>query len=290
VRTADEAPGDVGDDEADEADQAADGDGGGGGQRGGDDDQQPQPAGMHTQGSSLVVTDREHVEGTSAEEQHDERRAQVGQNDHDVRPLCLAQLAEEPAVDLAQVVGVLLLDQGLARGEERGDRDAGQQQGRAVRPAGGGAQRQRAPDADERSGEGGQRDDADRAHGLDGGVGDDQGGAEAGAGRRSEEVGVGERVPEDALIGGARDGQAGADEGGEQDAGESQLQQHRLLRAAEAAGHLDSQRPQYAVEQGRDDAAGGQRQRADPHPDQEGDDERQPRPGEHEARPAAAPR
>ena len=100
----------------------------------------------------------------AAEQQHEARRHEVGQDEHDVGPLRAAELAEQPAVDLAQVVGVLLLDEGLAGGEEGGDGDAGQQQGGAVRaarracPSG-----ERAADADQGADEGGQRHDAERA-------------------------------------------------------------------------------------------------------------------------------
>ena len=69
-------------------------------------------------------------------------------------------------------------------------------------------------------------------------VRDDQGGAQAGARGGAEQVGIGQRVAEDALEGRAGDGQAGPDEDGEQHPGEAELQQHRRPGGVEAAGHV----------------------------------------------------
>ena len=201
VRAADEPAGDVRHDQADEADQPADRDGRGGGHRRGEDDQQPQPARVHAQRAGLVVADGEHVERPAAEQQHDARRDEVGEHQHDVGPLRAAELAEQPAVHLAQVVGVLLLDQGLRGGEEGGDGDPGEQQGRAVRAAGRRPERSAQPTPTSAPTKAASGTTPNGPSGLRRRVGDDQRRAQPGAGGGAEQVRVGERVAEDALVG-----------------------------------------------------------------------------------------
>ena len=148
---------------------------------------------------------------------------------------------------------------------------------------------QGAADADQRADERGERHDPERPDLLRRRVRDDQGGAEPRARGRAEQVGIGQRVAEDALEGRAGDGQPGPDEDGEQHAGEPELQQHGRPGRVQPAGHVPAaEGRRHPVEQGEDDGPRRERERADPDAGEHGGDQRQQRAAQHQG--GTAPR
>ena len=215
----------------------------GGGHRGGEDDQQPQPAGVHAQRAGLVVADGEHVERPAAEQQHDARtgRGRAGPARRRTTGRGRAGRAASRRPRAGRRCSAAAPGSAPAARKAATATPASSRVGLCEPPAAV-PRAQRAADADQRADEGGQRHDAERPEGLRRGVGDDQRRAEPGAGGRAEQVRVGQRVAEDALVGGAGDRQPGADQGGEHHPRQPQLQQHGLLGAAQPAGQVDAER------------------------------------------------
>src|SRR5581483_177295 len=89
----------------------------------------------------------------------------------------------------------------------------------------------------------------------------------------AEQVGVGERVPEDALVRRAGDREHAADERGDDDARRAQLPEDRVLHAAERRVHVQQR---HVRERRDDDGAGRDADGADAEPDeQRGAEERE---------------
>ena len=267
--------GDVRDDQPDEADQPADRDGRGGGQRRGEDDQQPQPAGVHAQRAGLVVADGEHVEGAAAEQQHDAGGDQVGQ--HQQRRRTTARGRAGRAASRRPRAGRRCSAAGPGSARRRGrrrprPRRAAGWRCASRRPPCPRARAQPTPTSAPTKAASGTTPNGPRV--CDGRVGDDQGRAQPGAGGRAEQVRIGQRIAEDALVGRPGDRQPGADQRGEDHPRQPELRAGRppACRSARRTGAAAG-RP---VEQGDDDGAGRQRERA--HPD----------PGEQRQRPARA--
>ena len=124
VTRADHQPDRVRHDDADETDQAGDGDCGGGAERRRDDQNQPGTAGIRTETRRLLVADRHHVELPSLRDHHDAGDQRVRQEQQHVVPTGGGQPAEDPGVDLADRFDVPLLHVALPGREERGHRDA----------------------------------------------------------------------------------------------------------------------------------------------------------------------
>ena len=294
-------PDGVRDDDPHEGDQAAEGDRRRRAERGRGDDEEPHARDRHAQARRLVVADGEDVEQAPVPEEDGRAERDVREQDEDVRPARGLELAEDPAVDLLHRLRAALLDVGLHGGEERGHGDAGEDERRRPAPAHRAAEEVRDADPERRAGEGGDRAQVEPAVAAEV-VGDHDRRAEPGAGRRPEQVRVGERVPEDALVGGAGRGEHGADEEPERDPRRAQLPEDRVLGRRErrldaeegdVAEHLagdrgdaEVDRPEREAEQRRehDEDAGGQRPaRRDPA-------ERLLRPGrEDRPEPAGAP-
>ena len=178
-----------------------------------------------------------------------------GQEQDDVVPAGGADAAEDPRVDGLERVRVLLLDERLHRGEERGRpsrRRAPAWPGR-VSSASGRARRRsrRRPRRRRRPPPG-----AGSRRRLPGRVRDHERRAEPGPGRHAEQVRVGERVAEHALVGRARGREHRADEQAEHDPRHPELPEDRRVRRGRAA----SARQQRQVGGGRLD------DRADPDP------------------------
>ena len=85
-------------------------------------------------------------------------------------------------------------------------------------------------------------------------VGDRERRSETGTGGDAEQIRIGERVPEDALVGGAREGEHHPDERGEADAGDSQLPQNRVVGRAEWRGRPGEMQVRRDRAQDRSDA------------------------------------
>ena len=219
----------VRDDDPDEADEPGDRDRGRRPERRGDDEREPDAAHVDAEARRLVVAEIEDVHDAPERDDHDDRHGDVRENQDDVRPAGARDVPEDPRVDLLERLRVLLLHERLPRREERGHRDAGEDQRRRValppcRAADGVGEHHRDRSADERR---------DRKHALSaqpvGQVRDRDRRAEAGAGRDAEEVRIRERIAEDALVRRARDREHRADERREDDPRHADLPEDRLL-------------------------------------------------------------
>ena len=120
------------DDDPDEADQPAHGDGRRRAERRRDDEREPHAPHVDAEARRLVVAEAEHVDDAAEREDHDDRDRDVREDQDDVRPARARDVPEDPRVDLLQRLRVLLLDERLPGGEERGDRDAGEDERRGV--------------------------------------------------------------------------------------------------------------------------------------------------------------
>ena len=274
----------VRDDDPDERDEPADRDRRRGPDRRRRHEQQPRAADVHAQARRLVVTEVEDVDDPPVHEHHDRRDGDVRQQEHDVAPARARDRPQDPRVDHAERVGVLLLHEGLEGGEERRDRDAREDEGRCVafatrRPADDVRERDRRRAADERE----HRGELPAAEPLRQ-VRDRERRAEPGSGSDAEQVRVRERVPEHALVRRAGEGERPAHERGEDDARHPDLPQDRLLRRRERrrdAGDVQ------ALADGAQDRAEPEVDRADEHADDDGEHEERRR---HAGRQPARPR
>ena len=179
----------------------------------------------------------EHVEHAAVQHDHERADDDVRRREPDVAPACGGEAAEQPRVDVAQRVGVLLLHERLHRGHECGDRHAGEHEraGCARRPT-------------ERPSTYAQQTatmpPTNAAIGMSWpepcsvAVGDRDRRAEPGAGRDAEQVRIGERVAEDALVRRAGEREHAADERAEHDPGRAELPEDRLLHRAERRVHV----------------------------------------------------
>ena len=217
------------DDDPDEADEPGDRDRGGRPERRRDDEGEPDPAHVDAEARRLVVTEVEDVDDAPEREDHDDRDGDVRKDQDDVRPAGARDVPEDPRVDLLQRLRVLLLDERLPGREERGHRDAGEDERRGValapcRAADGVGEHH----GDRASDEGGDREHTLSAQPL-GEIRDRDRRPEACAGGDAEEVRIGERVAEDALVRRAGEREHRADERGEDHARHADLPQDRLL-------------------------------------------------------------
>ena len=155
----------------------------------------------------LRVPQAEHVDDTAEREDAPGRDGDVRRKEGDVAPARARQRAEDPRVDLLERVGVLLLDERLQRGEEACDHHAREHERRRIAlPSRRAAHGPRDDDGDGASDERGERQQLlPVQHPRQ--VRDRKGRAEPGTRGDAEEVGVGERVVEDALVRRARDGE-----------------------------------------------------------------------------------
>ncbi len=221
----------------------------------------------------LRVPQAEHVDDTAEREDAPGRDGDVRRKEGDVAPARARQRAEDPRVDLLERVGVLLLDERLQRGEEACDHHAREHERRRIAlPSRRAAHGPRDDDGDGASDERGERQQLlPVQHPRQ--VRDRKGRAEPGTRGDAEEVGVGERVVEDALVRRARDGEHAPDERREDDAGHAELPEDRLRRLVERR-RVDQ--PE-AREQRPDGVAGRDVERADEHADDERDHEERDR-------------
>ena len=200
------------------------------------------------------------------------RHDHVGQDQQHVGPGGQGQPAQNPAVYLLQRLVVLLLQPGLHRGEQRGYRHPGQHDGcggahRAGAAADPGARAQQIGDRDgeRRAGERSGRQQL-RAAARD----DHDGGPETAARGHPEQVRIGQRVAEHALVSGAATGQHGADQGAEHDPGQPELPDDVGVDGR----HPERRMPRQQLgEQRPDHDRQGQPGRADGHPGQQGGDQ-----------------
>ena len=158
------------------------------------------------------LSDPEHVEQPAVREQGQSGDEHVRNDQPGLAPGRVGQAAENPGVDRLERLCVSLLEVGLGGGEERRDRDPGQQYGgRARRAARRGILAAPASACAERVRKGDGRDAAAKCGDgkqIETAAADDyRGGPQAGAGGDSEQVGVGQRVAKHALVGGTAAGQ-----------------------------------------------------------------------------------
>ena len=230
-------------DDPDEADEPRDGDGSRRPQRGGDDEDEPHATDVDAEARRFVVTEVEDVHDAPQREDHDDRDGHVREDQDDVRPARARDVAEDPRVDLLQRLGVLLLDERLPRSEERRDGDARQDQrcGVALAP------RRAAHGIGEHHGDRPADEGRDREHPLATQpvrkVGDRDRRAEPRAGGDTEEVGIRERIAEDALVRRSRRRQHRADEPGQDHARHADLPEDGLLGRRERAREAGDVKP-----------------------------------------------
>ena len=115
----------------------------------------------------FLVAEAEHVERAAVETDRDHARGDVRRDQRHAVPAGDVEPPEDPAVDLLEGLGVLLLDEGLDRGEEAHHRDPGEDQGRRC-PAGSrrAAERVGRRDGDRAAEERDERDQVVRRHGA----------------------------------------------------------------------------------------------------------------------------
>ena len=216
VARRDEEPDRVRDDDPDERDQAAHRHGRGRPERGRDDDRQPRASDVDPEARRLVVAEAEDVEHAPVQDEHERAHRDVRRADRDVVPGRGREAAEQPRVDVLQLLRVLLLHERLHRRREGRHRHAGEHERTGhLRGADRAAERVRDDDRGDRTRERGQRHRPVAARRGRGGVDDRERRAEPGAAGHAEQIRVAERVPEHALIRGAGDGEHPADERGE---------------------------------------------------------------------------
>ena len=121
-----------GHDDPHEADQAGDRNHGGGPERRRDDEGEPHPAHVHAEARRLVVAEVQHVDDAPEREDDDRSDGHVREDEQDVRPARARDVPQDPGVDLLEGLRVLLLDERLPGGEERGHCDACEHEGRGV--------------------------------------------------------------------------------------------------------------------------------------------------------------
>ena len=198
--------------------------------RGSDDEDETHPPDVDPEARRFVVADAQNVEQTAMQQNHRRAGDDIRPGQDAVVPAGRREPAEQPGVDLSQRLLPLLLHERLRRRHEGGDRHPGQNQRRGrAHAADGTTQHVRTSDACRRSEEGGERNELARTAGIV----DRERRAETGAGCDAEQVRVGERVPKDALVRRAGDGEHPADERSEHDTRRPQLPEDRFLRSAE---------------------------------------------------------
>ncbi len=74
--------------------------------------------GLQPEALCLVVAEPEHIQESAVQQEHSDAHSRIGKDQHDVAPAGRREPAQDPGVDLPQGVGVLLLHEGLHRGEE----------------------------------------------------------------------------------------------------------------------------------------------------------------------------
>ena len=231
----------MGDDDADEADEAADRHRRRRAERGGEHHDQPYLAGVYPQCCGFLVAHGEHVERSAVAQHHRSGQHEVRQQQRRLGPSRGRDPAEDPGEDLAERVAVGLQRVGLAGGQEAGHGDARQDQRRSGAPAEV-ARRVRHRDGQQRSGECGKRNRVEGAGPVAQIVGDGERRTEPCTGGDAEQVGVGQRVAEGGLIGGAAHRQSGSHEQPEHDAWQPDPRHDGGVRVAEP--RLDGHRRQ----------------------------------------------
>ena len=187
---------------------------------------------VDAQARGLHVPQREHVEHARVHQHDDHRDQEVREDERDVVPARGRDAAEDERVDLLQVLHGVLLHERLQRGEEGADRDAREHE--HPRPLARAAPEEVRPgDGEQRPREGRQRQRVDRAERAVGSERDRTGRAESGTGGRAEQVRIGERIAEDALVGAAREPEHAAHHQPEDDAGQPQLVEDQGVRRTE---------------------------------------------------------
>lgn len=234
------------DDQSDEADDPADGDGGSR-QEGGEQKDGVTRA-LHGNAGCLrmLVSQQQQIQRAAEQRDKDDRCRNRERDQLHMLPSSRLQPALKPEDDAAQ-----LLLMGRARnhdiddrGQERVDADAKQQQLRHIRLATGLPDGEDKDDGSQGAGEGRQRQ---RVGSLLREAGSNH---EDGPGRRSrgdaEIAGLNQRITEHALHGGARHGESGSDQDANQDAGEADRRDNRQI----ALGNAGMIQPSEGVQDG----------------------------------------
>ncbi len=188
---------------------------------------------MHGQAERrrLVGAEREHVERTREREEQRRPRQDQRAAELEVSPAPALEAARQPEQHRldAELLGRHQQHGGAGAGE-RGDGEAGEQQAVQRSAARGVGQHVHRQHRHHRPCEGG---DGKREEGLPPAELHRQHRSQRGAGADAEQAGVGHRVAEDRLQRGPDDGEAAADERGEEHAGQPHRPQDRLAGGAE---------------------------------------------------------
>ena len=196
----------------------------------------PSPAG-------LLVTDPQHVEHPSEQDQDHCRQHGVGQENSHFTPTHGDQTTEYPGVNLAQGLVVLLEYEGLDRSGEGSHRNAGEDQRGDAPPPSGPPHRighQHCGEASNERDWWNQRRSAACAN--------DESRPQTSPGGDTQEIWVGERVAEDSLVTGAGHGEDRAHDASHHNAGQSELEQKTLLDLGQPVVDIDERK---AIEQSK---------------------------------------
>ncbi len=231
---ADEQAHHVRDDEADEADDAGDGDA-----RGRDDRRDGQqdalrPLDLDTEALCVLLAEQHHVQVTGVGQQDEKGDGDQQEAGRDVEPRRALEVSHQPEQRPADALAGLEQEEGDDGPEERLDGDAGQQQGRDRRLAVARRDEVDPEGGDERPREG----RAAQAQTERDGEGDDDepDGPDRRARGDADDRGVGHRVPEDALHDGPCRRQREPDDGTQQDARQADLHDDLPLDVLDGVG------------------------------------------------------
>ena len=177
-----------------------------------------------------------------------------GCDDGDVEPGGAGEAAHSPEDDAVHLVLPQHHDEGDEGGDEEGEADAGEEESGGVEAVADGGYAINEPDGEQRGCEGA---DADAPHVALEAEEYGEGGSEGGARRDAEDVGVGERVAEDGLVGGSADGESGAGEQAEEYARQAELEEY--LRVEQLGGGYPGDAEERACDHGCDKQQAQQR-------------------------------
>ncbi len=232
VAPAREQPDGVGNDDPDEGDQAADTDGGCRGQGRGENDQTAHPHHVDAEACSLFVAQAEHIEQATHEDKDGRGCQRVGDEGPNLAPADCHQSPQDPGIDLSQGLVVALEQERLNGGGEGGDGDTCQDQCRGGPATNRPTEYVCGPHRGDAAHEGHQGD------GSRAGTKTDHGScSETGPGGHSEQIGIGERIPEHTLVPRTGYGQDRPDQAADHDTRHSQLEEEPGLDLAQPVLH-----------------------------------------------------
>ena len=181
---------------------------------------------------SLFVAQAEHIEQATHEDKYGRGRQSVGDEVPNLAPANCHQSPENPGVHLSQGLVVALEQECLNRRGERGNGDTRQDQSRGCPATNGPTEYICCPHRGDAAHEGHQRD-CSRA-----GTKSDHGGrSETRPCGHTEQIGIGERIPEHTLVPRTGNGQDRPDQAADHDTGHSQLEEEPDLDLAQPVLH-----------------------------------------------------